>query len=227
MPSYSSVLPTSQVFRSGYINWKSVLYFSCKIIRQQSTRKWWKTLLAARQRIIYSNLKWFSSQSHWAYLLYLSYKDHMSALRILLDAKWNVIFRSDKSSEASGIFSILGIRIRCCAWKGKVQTSLMHVIYTWYSCTWECTVLVYEVIPPPPPPPPPPQKTKKGKKNQELGIDWVLMSTNVPPYSDISICQIPRPERVCIRNKNFVANHSWQLVFLCFCVVHFFFFFSS
>ena len=80
---------------------------------------------------------------------------------------------------------------------------------------------------PPPPPPPPPPPTKKGKKNQELGIDWVLMSTNVPPYSDISICQIPRPERVCIRNKNFVANHSWQLVFLCFCVVHFFFFFSS
>ena len=30
---YSHVLPTSHVFRSGYMRWKSVLYFFYKIIR--------------------------------------------------------------------------------------------------------------------------------------------------------------------------------------------------
>ena len=60
---HSSVLPTSHVFRSGYIKRKSVLDFFYKIIRQYDGKRG----LLSHQRFIYSHLKWFSSQSHCAY----------------------------------------------------------------------------------------------------------------------------------------------------------------
>ena len=61
-PSYSIVLPTSQVFRSGYIKWKSVLYFFYKIILDNTQRgNDGKCGLLSHQRFIYSHLKWFSS----------------------------------------------------------------------------------------------------------------------------------------------------------------------
>ena len=57
----SSVLPTSQVFTSGYVNTETILHFFYKITNERGT----KTVF------IYARVKWFYGQSERAY--YLNY----------------------------------------------------------------------------------------------------------------------------------------------------------
>ena len=57
----SSVLPTSQVFTSGYVNTETILHFFHKITNERGT----KTVFT------YAHIKWFYGQSERAY--YLNY----------------------------------------------------------------------------------------------------------------------------------------------------------
>ena len=59
--SLSSVLPTSQVFTSGYVNTETILHFFYKITNERGT----KTVFT------YAHVKWFYGQSERAY--YLNY----------------------------------------------------------------------------------------------------------------------------------------------------------
>ena len=59
--SLSSVLPTSQVFTSGYVNMETILHFFNKITYKRGT----KTVFT------YAHVKWFHGQSEHAY--YLNY----------------------------------------------------------------------------------------------------------------------------------------------------------
>ena len=59
--SLSSVLPTSQVFTSGYVNTETILHFFFKITNERGT----KTVFT------YAHVKWFYGQSECAY--YLNY----------------------------------------------------------------------------------------------------------------------------------------------------------
>ena len=59
--SLSSVLPTSQVFTSGYVNTETILHFFYKITNERGT----KTVFT------YAHVKWFYCQSELAY--YLNY----------------------------------------------------------------------------------------------------------------------------------------------------------
>ena len=59
--SLSSVLPTSQVFTSGYVNTETILHFFYKITNERGT----KTVFT------YSHVKWFYGQSEHVY--YLNY----------------------------------------------------------------------------------------------------------------------------------------------------------
>ena len=59
--SLSSVLPTSQVFTSGYVNTETILHFFYKITNKRGT----KTVFT------YAHVKWFYGQSERAY--YLNY----------------------------------------------------------------------------------------------------------------------------------------------------------
>ena len=59
--SLSSVLPTSQVFTSGYVNMETILHFFYKITNERGT----KTVFT------YTHVKWFYGQSEHAY--YLNY----------------------------------------------------------------------------------------------------------------------------------------------------------
>ena len=57
----SRVLPTSQVFRLGYVNTETILHFFYKITNERGT----KTVFT------YAHVKWFYGQSERAY--YLNY----------------------------------------------------------------------------------------------------------------------------------------------------------
>ena len=59
--SLSSVLPTSQMFTSGYVNMETILHFFDKITNERGT----KTVFT------YAHVKWFYGQSERAY--YLNY----------------------------------------------------------------------------------------------------------------------------------------------------------
>ena len=59
--SLSSVLPTSQVFTSGYVNMETILHFFYKITYERGT----KTMFA------YTHIKWFYGQPERVY--YLNY----------------------------------------------------------------------------------------------------------------------------------------------------------
>ena len=59
--SLSSVLPTSLVFTSGYVNTETILHFFYKITNERGT----KTVFT------YAHVKWFYGQSECAY--YLNY----------------------------------------------------------------------------------------------------------------------------------------------------------
>ena len=59
--SLSSVLPTYQVFTSGYVNTETILHFFYKITNERGT----KTVFT------YTHVKWFYGQSERAY--YLNY----------------------------------------------------------------------------------------------------------------------------------------------------------
>ena len=59
--SLSNVLPTSQVFTSGYVNTETILHFFYKITNERGT----KTLFT------YAHVKWFYGRSERAY--YLNY----------------------------------------------------------------------------------------------------------------------------------------------------------
>ena len=59
--SLSSVLPTSQMFTSGYVNTETILHFFDKITNERGT----KTVFT------YAHVKWFYGQSERAY--YLNY----------------------------------------------------------------------------------------------------------------------------------------------------------
>ena len=59
--SLLSVLPTSQVFTSGYVNTETILHFFYKITNERGT----KTVFT------YTHVKWFYSQSEHVY--YLNY----------------------------------------------------------------------------------------------------------------------------------------------------------
>ena len=59
--SLSSVLPTSCVFTSGYVNTETILHFFYKITNERGT----KTVFT------YAHVKWFYGQSERAY--YLNY----------------------------------------------------------------------------------------------------------------------------------------------------------
>ena len=59
--SLSSVLPTSQVFKSDYVNTETILHFFYKITNERGT----KTVFT------YAHVKWFYGQSERAY--YLNY----------------------------------------------------------------------------------------------------------------------------------------------------------
>ena len=59
--SLSSVLPTSQVFTSGYVNTETILHFFYKITNERGT----KTVFT------YAHVKWFYGQSERVY--YLNY----------------------------------------------------------------------------------------------------------------------------------------------------------
>ena len=59
--SLSSVLPTSQMFTSGYVNMETILRFFDKITNE----RWTKTVFT------YAHVKWFYGQSERAY--YLNY----------------------------------------------------------------------------------------------------------------------------------------------------------
>ena len=59
--SLSSVLPTSQVFTSGYVNTETILHFFYNITNERGT----KTVFT------YAHVKWFYGQSEHAY--YLNY----------------------------------------------------------------------------------------------------------------------------------------------------------
>ena len=59
--SLSRVLPTSQVFTSGYVNTETILHFFYKITNERGT----KTVFT------YAHVKWFHGQSERAY--YLNY----------------------------------------------------------------------------------------------------------------------------------------------------------
>ena len=59
--SLSSVLPTSQVFKSDYVNTETILHFFFKITNERGT----KTVFT------YAHVKWFYGQSECAY--YLNY----------------------------------------------------------------------------------------------------------------------------------------------------------
>ena len=61
LSSLSSVLPTSQVFTSGYVNTETILHFFYKITYERGT----KTMFT------YAHVKWFYGQSEHAY--YLNY----------------------------------------------------------------------------------------------------------------------------------------------------------
>ena len=57
--SLSSVLPTSQAFKSGYVNMEIILHFFYKITNERGT----KTVFT------YAHVKWFYGQSELAYYL--------------------------------------------------------------------------------------------------------------------------------------------------------------
>ena len=59
--SLSSVLPTSQVFTSGYVNTETILHFFYKITNERGTKN----------VFTYTHVKWFYGQSEHAY--YLNY----------------------------------------------------------------------------------------------------------------------------------------------------------
>ena len=59
--SLSSVLPTSQVFKSDYVNTETILHFFFKITNERGT----KTVFT------YAHVKWFYGQSECTY--YLNY----------------------------------------------------------------------------------------------------------------------------------------------------------
>ena len=71
--SLSSVLPTSQVFTSGYVNTETILHFFYKITNERGT----KTVFT------YAHVKWFYGQSECAY--YLNYF-------IMYNIQWNKAF---------------------------------------------------------------------------------------------------------------------------------------
>ena len=58
--SLSSILPTSQVFTSGYVNMETILHFFYKITNERGT----KTVFT------YTHVKWFYGQSEYAYYLH-------------------------------------------------------------------------------------------------------------------------------------------------------------
>ena len=66
--SLSSVLPTSQVFTSGYVNTETILHFFYKITNERGT----KTVFT------YAHVKWFYGQSERAYYLNYFIKDILS-----------------------------------------------------------------------------------------------------------------------------------------------------
>ena len=73
--SLLSVLPTSQVFTSGYVNMETILHFFYKITNERRT----KTVFT------YTHVKWFYNQSERAY--YLNYFISMSCLICILIAE--------------------------------------------------------------------------------------------------------------------------------------------
>ena len=65
--SLSSVLPTSQVFTSGYVNTETILHFFYKITNERGT----KTVFT------YVHVKWFYGQSERTYYLNYFIKKHI------------------------------------------------------------------------------------------------------------------------------------------------------
>ena len=64
--SLSSVLPTSQVFTSGYVNTETILHFFYKITDERGT----KTVFT------YAHVKWFYDQSERVYYSNYSINDN-------------------------------------------------------------------------------------------------------------------------------------------------------
>ena len=75
--SLSSVLPTSHMFTSGYVNTETILYFFYKITNERGT----KTVFT------YAHVKWFYGQSEHAY--YLNYFIIM-LLHALVRTSWRL-----------------------------------------------------------------------------------------------------------------------------------------
>ena len=73
--SLSSVLPTSRVFTSGYVNTETILHFFYKITNERGT----KTVFT------YAHVKWFYGQSEHVY--YLNYFMIQNMLKAFLNFK--------------------------------------------------------------------------------------------------------------------------------------------
>ena len=81
--SLSSVLPTSQVLTSGYVNMETILHFFYKITNERGT----KTVFT------YAHVKWFYGQSERAY--YLNYFIQLYLLHsVMTTARLKSIFNS-------------------------------------------------------------------------------------------------------------------------------------
>ena len=80
--SLSSVLPTSQVFTSGYVNTETILHFFYKITYERGT----KTIFT------YTHIKWFYGQSEHAY--YLNYFINSLLHSVMTAARLKSIFNS-------------------------------------------------------------------------------------------------------------------------------------
>ena len=107
--SLSSVLPTSQVFTSGYVNMETILHFFYKITNERGT----KTVFT------YAHVKWFYGQSERTY--YLNYFINVFV--------WfsNVCLKNDWISSV--IFSFGLMILNLSTNKSKVRAN-----YILYSC---------------------------------------------------------------------------------------------
>ena len=78
--SLSSVLPTSQVFTSGYVNTETILHFFYKITNERGT----KTVFT------YAHVKWFYGQSERAYHLNYFIMQFSPQLAVMSQSHWPI-----------------------------------------------------------------------------------------------------------------------------------------
>ena len=127
--SLSSVLPTSQVFTSGYVNTETILHFFAKI----SNERGMKTVFT------YAHLKWFYGQSERTY--YLNYFI-TCFISFIFGAKTNTTRRKGKYRKYLEHKSLLAADCHDLQSQHKLihETIGSILIKTWTLSTWVLTL---------------------------------------------------------------------------------------